>query len=175
MSPSQAYLKIQEQDQFWVKVLEKHSLEELNLKPSEDEWSLGQLLNHLVFINQTLVKQIEICVEKKGIYDTNNLKLGTRLILYFNRLPPLKYKVPKIIDKIPAQPTNKEELAQKFKNNLIAAASLAEKVKSADPHYKVMHPSMGALSAKGWLQFMSIHMKHHQRQYTRLKAFIARN
>ncbi|HEX8548533.1 MAG TPA: DinB family protein [Cytophagaceae bacterium] len=172
MSPSQAFLNIQEQDHFWVKVLEKHTLAELNHKPSEEEWSIGQLLNHLIFINQTLLKQIEICVEKQGIYDTKSPKLGSAVILFFNRLPPMKFKVPKVIDKIPAQPSNKEELHQKFKNILAAASAIAEKVKSASPHYKVVHPSMGALSAKEWLQFMSIHMKHHRRQYSKLKELL---
>jgi hypothetical protein len=33
---------------------------------------------------------------------------------------------------------------------------------------------MGALNARDWLQFMAIHMKHHKRQYAKLKTFLDR-
>ncbi|MFA6542419.1 MAG: DinB family protein, partial [Bacteroidota bacterium] len=51
----------------WLTSLETYTEEQLLRKPSDEEWSLGQVYNHL--INSALLfhlKQIELCAAGKG-------------------------------------------------------------------------------------------------------------
>lgn len=155
----------------WLQALDQYSEDDLRLKTSEREWSLGQVYSHLVFINKTILKQIELCLQGKGTI-TDEKKFFAHLILFLNVLPPFRYKVPKVIAHVPPQPKNKQEIVVEFNLLYNTVSQLVHKIAAANESQKIAHPSLGYLSARDWFQFMAIHMKHHLRQKARIDTTI---
>jgi hypothetical protein len=161
---------------YYLEQLKNLSMEQLLHKPSENEWSIGQLYVHLV--NTTLYMQlrnIELCRDASAPsvqIDGVKNEAGTA---FFSQgsFPPISIQVPPSPQYTPKQPESKEELADGLKR---AAAAMKETVPFLDSipaNHTVAHPGLGNLNAAEWFQLADMHYRHHLRQLDRLKAVIA--
>ena len=67
--------------------------------PAEGVWSYAEVYSHIFSSNIGCCKAISVCAAGTGIEDSKPLKFPLRLVMYFKRLPPGKYKVPERIAK----------------------------------------------------------------------------
>ncbi len=143
--------------------------EDLFLKtPQQGGWSFSEVYAHILSANLLSVIAVEKCLNKTADIKIRKPDWRVRLVLFFGRFPPVKYKVPAILASSVKKIT-KEEAS----NQLIRLVKKVEEIEkgfgkfSAD--YKVKHPRLGYLDAKSWLRFIYVHTKHHQKQLTRIE------
>lgn len=147
------------------------STEQLNFKPTENSWSLLQVMEHLALaetgsINYLNKKILGIdSLEKAGFGSSFRFLL---LKMFFG--VPLKYgnRAPS------AEPTENpdyEDLKLKWD---IARSGLLEFYNS---HYASIknkliykHPKAGRITFEQMCNFFELHIKHHQKQITRIKG-----
>ncbi|WP_017152916.1 DinB family protein [Bacillus bingmayongensis] len=152
----------------YVNELEKYSLEQFTKKPSEDEWSLGQMYNHLLAATSRQLDAIAECTTGSATIDGKKTEMGEK-VYKVGAFPPIQIKLPNRPGSKPENPTDKEEIKQ-------ALLQLIEKMKEVEPklssipnNYKVEHPGLGYLNAVEWFQLIYMHFAHHLRQKERLE------
>jgi hypothetical protein len=67
--------------------------------PAEGVWSYAEVYSHIFSSNLGCCKAITVCASGAGIEDSKPMKFPLRLVFYFKRLPPGKYKMPEKIAK----------------------------------------------------------------------------
>ncbi|HET8828000.1 MAG TPA: DinB family protein [Pelobium sp.] len=149
--------------------------EELFVKtPVQGGWSFAEVYAHIISANLLSVVAIERCLNKTAEIKTHKPDWRVRLILFFARFPPGKYKVPPVLeDKV--KKISKEEAS----NDLIKLTKKIEELEKGfskfNPDYKSKHPRLGYLDAKSWLRFIYVHSKHHQMQIKRIEKMFTAN
>jgi hypothetical protein len=172
MTPTEALKSMDETTNHYLKELNNYSLEELNRKPSENEWSLGQMYVHL--INSTLYMQLGN-IEKCRIQTIDSaLAVGEKTeageaILAQGSFPPTRIHVPPSPQYTPKQPETKEQLVDGLNNVMKRMKEVEPSLDDISPSHKVDHPRLGALNAKEWFTLIEMHFRHHLHQMERLK------
>jgi hypothetical protein len=119
MNPTETLKSMDEITSLYRQELNNCSLEELNRKPSENEWSLGQMYVHL--INSTLYMQLGN-IEKCRIQTIDSaLAVGEKTeageaILAQGSFPPMRIHVPPSPQYTRQQPSNKDQLVDGLNN-----------------------------------------------------------
>ncbi|WP_440603381.1 DinB family protein [Bacillus sp. GB_SG_008] len=160
--------KFEELATYYKKELEKYPLELLIQKPSDEEWSLGQMYNHLILSAFHMqIAAIEKCANQTAAIGGDKTDAGEK-IYAMGAFPPIQIKVPAHPEYTPNNPTNKEDLKQ-------GLLQLIERMKEIEPtlstipnNYKVQHPRLGYLNAEEWFELIYMHFQHHLRQKERL-------
>ncbi|WHY69773.1 DinB family protein [Neobacillus sp. SuZ13] len=158
--------------------LDNFSMEQLKRQPSEDEWSIGQMYQHL--INSALymhLRNIDHCImqSKNALVSPMEKTREGAAIFEQNGFPPIRIKVPHSPQYTPVQPESKEQLIQGL-NTVIHRMEEAEpKLQKAPKQNTVSHPRFGALHAKEWFLLIEMHFRHHLLQLDRLKKDLERN
>ncbi len=167
MSISASKKAIQQSVEVYEKLLSGCPEELFTRTPAEGVWSYSEVFAHIFRSNIGCCKAIEGCAAGTGIEDTKPLSVSIKLILFFKRLPPGKYKVPQVIAKDVQKISRKEaeELIARFKAKMETVYPL---VSEASPTQKVKHPRLGLFNAKDWYAFIHIHTLRHQRQLGRI-------
>ncbi len=153
-------------------VLNKYSDDDLNWKPKKDQWSVLQVLVHLMIAEAGSQNY----VEKKLSSGYNQLPKagilsGVRKILLIAALrTPFKFKAPAIVgnENIPERSSFWDIVKQwkKQRENLRTyLASLPEEA-LAKEIYK--HPIAGRMSIYGMFTFFESHFKRHRKQIDRV-------
>lgn len=136
--------------------------------PQIGGWSFAEVYAHILSANLLSVVAIEKCLNKTAEIKTRKPDWRVRLILFFGRFPPGKYKVPAVLAAA-VKKISKEEAS----NQLIKLTKKIEEIDNGfgrfNPDYKVKHPRLGYLDAKSWLRFIYVHSKHHQKQIRRIE------
>ncbi|NGZ76318.1 DinB family protein [Saccharibacillus alkalitolerans] len=148
----------------------KLSLEELRRHPSDDEWSLGQMLMHLV--GSALHMQLanaKRCLETSAADEVFEGKTETgEAVFRTGSFPPVRIKVPASPQYTPAQPESKEEIFAGLERVVAAAEELEPLVAERSGQRTAPHPSFGGLNAAEWLKLTEMHYRHHFLQEERL-------
>ncbi|KFN01132.1 DinB family protein [Bacillus clarus] len=157
---------------YYAEELEKYSLEQFRKKPSEEEWSLGQMYNHLLTATYMQLNAITKCKDETPSATNNKTDMGEK-VYAMGAFPPIQIKLPSRPGYTPENPLNKEEITQRFLE-LITAVKNAEPILASIPDdCKVEHPGLGYLNANEWFQLISMHFAHHLRQKERLEQSIS--
>ncbi|ANY70663.1 hypothetical protein BBD42_09720 [Paenibacillus sp. BIHB 4019] len=163
--------------------LELFTLEQLQQKPTEQEWSIGQVYVHL--INSALYMQLssaEQCLSGESsasgspsdsTSEMKEMKERKNAIYAEGSLPPIRVHVDPFPGYTPIQPGSKEELIQGMAEVLRRLKELEPAVAQAPEHRTVPHPGFGEMNAKEWFLLVEMHFRHHLRQLERLKPFVA--
>ncbi|MBT2562701.1 DinB family protein [Pedobacter sp. ISL-64] len=130
-------------------------------------WSYSEVYSHI--FDSSLLSLIALERAASGKGENKPTHFIVKLILVLGTLPPAKqYKVPK-------------RLAERVKkiSKTEALDFILEFEKGLDDNYPVIahakancktkHPRLGYLSAKQWLRFIEIHLKHHLKQLERIE------
>ncbi|MBN3522885.1 DinB family protein [Paenibacillus apiarius] len=154
----------------YQKNLDRYTIEQLCYKSKDDEWSLGQMYNHL--IRSTLFMQlgaIAKCAEEESTETAEGMSEHGQRIFQMGAFPPIKIKVPDSPQHTPPQPESKEQLAKGLNEVWEKTQSWATKLHEIPGTRKVMHPRLGYLNAPEWFQLTEMHLRHHLRQQETLE------
>lgn len=165
--------KLEEVTNHYVQELENFNMKQLLQKPSEDEWSIGQMYVHLIQAARYMqLRNIEVCrqggpaVTEAG---TEKSEIGQSIFAQ-GSLPPVRVKVPASPQYTPAQPESKEQLREGLIDVLHLMKELEPTLDEIPEHHTVAHPAFGPLTAKEWFALVEMHYRHHLLQLNRLKG-----
>jgi uncharacterized damage-inducible protein DinB len=149
--------------------LSKYDHEILQIKPTEEAWSVVQVLNHLIMSENGTVRYLN----KKilGIEDVRDVTIFTSIrMLVFKRVfsGTRKFKAPKVISN-PGNGESLDELRQKWNETRDGIKRFLEEY--PEQHMKkaiFRHPFAGRISIEQTLDFFIFHIKHHKHQINRI-------
>ncbi|WP_054948910.1 DinB family protein [Numidum massiliense] len=149
--------------QHYVQELDNYTLKQLTYKPQPEQWSLGQMYNHL--IKSALYMQFPAVEQCALVEASDGEKTAAGEQIFRNdAFPPTKIKVPPSPAYTPQNPGDKDELHTGMTAVLTQARTIADKLETVSSCGKVRHPGFGALNAHEWFQLTEMHFRHHLRQ-----------
>ena len=155
---------------YWIEEYKRYDFEKILRKPSENEWSMGQVGIHLwMSAKGFFFKNAEKCLSKDGTEKGKSKKFAAHLIFTFKMLPPVKYEMPKQVAVVPKQPESKEQLIGKLEEIKRMSADYIHRIPQSDPELKTKHPFLGWLNTAEWITLCNIHCRHHVRQKKRIE------
>ncbi|WNS47049.1 DinB family protein [Paenibacillus sp. MMS20-IR301] len=157
---------------YYIHELNQFSLEQLQAKPSDNEWSMGQMIRHL--INSALYMQlrnIEQCLASDQDQQGLQLEKTERGAAAFAQgsFPPIRIQVPPSPEYTPEQPETKEQLSQGLQTVIQRMKDIEPDLEQASKLNTIAHPSFGGLCAEEWFLLVEMHYRHHLLQWDRLK------
>lgn len=153
--------------------LEKLDMEQLLRKTNEEEWSIGQMVMHLIQSAQFLhLKHIDQCLSgsEETLSPTSEKTEKGREVFELGSFPPVRIRVPASPQYTPKQPESKEQLTEGLRSIVERMKQTEPALSQASEHHKVLHPGFGALNAKEWFLLIEMHYRHHLLQLERLKS-----
>lgn len=143
--------------------------EQLNRKPSDGSWSLGQVYYHCYLAEYGTIKTIE-----KNLKE-NKVKLESQFLdTWRNRLlllvlqSPIKFKAPKVVSKVPDKITYKE-IEDYFTSSTAAFQTILAQLPEDILNKRIFkHPIAGLFNIEQTLNFVGEHYKHHIMQIDRM-------
>jgi hypothetical protein len=167
MSIAHTHKKILDTVTAYEKLLDQVSDESFISTPPSGGWSYAEVYAHIFSSNITCIQAIDKCIRGNGVESDAGMSLGVRLVFFFGRFPPGKFKVPdRIKDQV--KKISKQEahtLITRFKDELSQITPL---VGNARSNQKLKHPRLGMLNAVKWYEFIDIHTRHHRKQLIRI-------
>ncbi|MEK6782356.1 MAG: DinB family protein [Bacteroidota bacterium] len=154
----------------WIQAVEQNNFDRICAKPSPTSWSLGQVCMHLITETSYYLKQIHICLSTDDNAD-KEMTAHAKSMFRNNEFPDELIEGPPSNDNTP-QPRSKEELLKallKLKDELNKVAAV---VSTHSGIGKTKHPGLNYFTAREWLQFADMHMRHHLRQKKRIEEFL---
>jgi DinB superfamily len=156
----------------WMNSLDSYSEEQLYKKPSELEWSIGQVYVHLLKSSQFFhLAQVKKCLESDE-NSKESKKMPGKISFFLGSFPPIKIKVPPSPQYTPSQPTSRQELKDLYISLKKDMDEMAKAVNSTNKSGKTEHPAFGFCNAKEWYQMVEMHFRHHLRQKERIDQFL---
>jgi hypothetical protein len=149
----------------YILALDRYTDEQFGAQPSEMEWSLGQMYEHLYGANiYFFLANVTRCLERRKGQEGGEMTDTGRSIFSYNSFPPIKIKVPEAV-KGP-EPVARDRAAYRilFSESLMKGLALADALAQSESNYKTLHPVFGYLNAWEWFQACEIHARHHLRQ-----------
>lgn len=140
-----------------------------DVTPRGGGWSYAEVYSHIMQATLGASIAAERCTQSTCKPTNKGINLLGRAVLFFNILPPVRTKEPKIVsDKMKAAKITKEEarnLIIKCRQRIDTIAGLMQ---NPENNGRVAHPRLGTLNAKQWFRFIGIHLKHHLKQLARI-------
>jgi DinB superfamily len=169
MSVAHAHRSILETVSVYEKLLATISEEAFITTPGEGGWSYAEVYAHIFNSNMTCFQAIEKCIQGNAIESNDGLSFPVKLVFFFGRFPPGKFKVPdRLKDQVKKiSKSEAHDLIRRFKDEL---SQITPKVDSASPDQKLKHPRLGLLNAVKWYEFIDIHTRHHRKQLGRISS-----
>jgi hypothetical protein len=101
MRPATVLKKFNQRISIWEKGFDNYTLQQLLMKPDDENWSLGQVYVHLIDNTvQYNIKRIEICISSNK--NAAGIKSPEGEMVYScNAFPPVKLKSPRGLPKQP--------------------------------------------------------------------------
>ncbi|CAG7655787.1 DinB family protein [Paenibacillus allorhizosphaerae] len=158
----------------YIRGLEPLTIEQLTRKPSDDEWSLGQMYLHLIQGTLYLhLRNIEACREQAA--ETGGTERKTeagRLVFAQGSFPGIRIQVPATPEYTPAQPESKEQLVAGLNDVVRRMQEVEPALADMQESGTKAHPRFGDLNAVEWFQLVEMHYRHHLLQKARLEQFV---
>ncbi|WP_439020293.1 DinB family protein [Bacillus thuringiensis] len=160
--------KFEELATYYIEELEKYSIEQFRMKPSSEEWSLGQMYNHLIASTYMQLDAIAKCKTETPSVTSTKTDMGEK-VYKLGAFPDIQIKVPGHPGYTPENPANKEDVQKQFLELITIVKNIEPTLPSIASDCKVEHPGLGYLNAVEWFQLISMHFAHHLRQKDRLE------
>ncbi|MED5016501.1 DinB family protein [Paenibacillus chibensis] len=159
----------------YIHELDSFSLDQLQQKPSDNEWSIGQMIQHL--INSALhmhLRNMDQCLVPKDPQGSPAGKTETGAAAFAQgSFPPIRIQVPPSPQYTPKQPESKEQLIQGLHAVIQRMKEAEPTLEKASKQNTLSHPSFGGLNAEEWFLLVEMHYRHHLLQLDRLKQGLA--
>ncbi|OCT11339.1 hypothetical protein A8709_06610 [Paenibacillus pectinilyticus] len=167
-----ALLRFEETATQYMHELDQFSLEQLRQKQSDNEWSIGQLIQHLISSALYMqLRNLEQCLmpsQDPMAPRTEKTELGVAIFSQ-GSFPPIRVHVPPSPQYTPEQPESKEELIQGLHTVIQRMKDIEPTLEKASKQHIVSHPRFGGLCAEEWFLLVEMHYRHHLLQLNRLK------
>lgn len=147
-------------------------LEELHIKPNEEEWSIGQMYMHLIQSAQYMhLRNVDQCLagNETAVESPGEKTERGKTVFELGSFPPVRIRIPASPQYTPQQPTSKEQLVEGLQGVVERMKRTEPVVRQADSSITIPHPGFGALNAKEWFLLVEMHYRHHLLQLDRLK------
>lgn len=172
MNTTEALQRFEETVQVYLQELDGFSMEELKYRQAEDEWSIGQMYQHLIQSALSMhLRNIELClnpIEDAAVSSAGKTEVGMA-IFEQGSFPPIRIQVPPSPQYTPEQPATKEQLIRGLDTVVQRMRQTEPMLGEASLQDTVPHPSFGGLHALEWFLLIEMHYRHHVRQLERLK------
>src|ERR1043165_669736 len=155
---------------YWIDEFKRYDFDKLLMKPSENEWSMGQVGIHLwMSAKGFFFKNAEKCLAKEGAEKDKGKNWSGHIVFTLKMMPPVKYEMPKSVSVQPRQPESKEQLIAKLEEIKTMSVDYIKRIPQSDPALKTRHPFLGWLNTAEWITLCNIHCRHHVRQKKRIE------
>ncbi|MBL4587066.1 MAG: DinB family protein [Flavobacteriales bacterium] len=157
--------KMEAERQELLSAISSYSDQLLSKKPAPESWSVAEVMEHLTVAEngslQYMHKKIEYGGHSKAAI-TAGLK---QQLLNFSISLPIKYKVPKILEKKDTSFVDYKDALNNWNEVRIAMRSAYEKMDEGIIGNELFkHPFAGKMNVIQGVKFMRQHMKHHTKQ-----------
>ncbi|WP_429371785.1 DinB family protein [Paenibacillus sp. DS2015] len=172
MTTKEALQRFEETAIHYIHELDPFNLEQLKQKPSENDWSIGEMVQHLISSALYMqLRNLEQClVPSQDSLVTLAEKTETGVAIFAQgRFPPIRIHVPPSPQYSPEQPESKEQLIQGLQTVIQRMKEIEPTLEKASKQNTVSHPSFGRLCAEEWFLLVEMHYRHHLLQLNRLK------
>ncbi|REK77891.1 DinB family protein [Paenibacillus paeoniae] len=177
MTTKLALQRFEETATHYIHELNQFSLEQLRQKQSDNEWSIGQMLQHLIssalYMQLRNVDQCLVPSEDPMVPRTEKTEVGVAIFSQ-GSFPPIRIHVPPSPQYTPEQPESKEQLIQGFYTVIQRMKDIEPTLEKVPKQNIVFHPSLGGLCAEEWFLLVEMHYRHHLLQLNRLKQGLIR-
>ncbi|TPV46025.1 DinB family protein [Bacillus dicomae] len=161
--------KFEELATYYMEELEKYSTEQFRIKPSAEEWSLGQMYNHLISATRMQLDAIAKCRNEVPSATNKKTDMGEKVYM-MGAFPDIKIKLPDHPGYTPENPANKADVQKQLLELITIIKKIEPTLPTIPSDCKVAHPGLGYLNAAEWFQLISMHFAHHLRQKERLET-----
>jgi hypothetical protein len=146
-----------------------HSAEQLQYHPEPGVWSLAQLIQHLVLVEEGTLAFLEQKTPRPPSARTLRDRIKWAA---FSRVSPLPLRVKTPTELVvPRSDASVESLVQRWNAARARLAAYLERIADHDlPLIVFKHAIGGALPILETLDFISLHMRHHEHQIRRIRA-----
>jgi hypothetical protein len=140
-----------------------------NFKPASGGWSIAEILEHLVLVENAFVNAVGPQLSKNS---PTELARGRRLpdallVDSVGRDRSKRHKAP-----VPVSPTGRWSRTETLER-LVAGRAETTEFLSSNPelrHRAVKHPGLGLLDGFQWVLFLAAHTERHMRQIFEVKG-----
>jgi hypothetical protein len=173
MNTRESLESLEKSVEYFLDQLEGIEEEQLFSKPSEEEWSLGQLYVHLIQSTRNMSSSIELC--REGTHESVVIG-GTRssngdAVILNGGFPDIRIHVPPSPFYTPQQPKSKAELAEGLRVIVLHMREIEPTLGDIPVERTLIDPNFGGLSAVDWFHLAAFHFRHHLKQLRRLLQF----
>lgn len=176
MSVSKKINQLEELKKEYLDVLSKYSQEQLNLQFEEGEWSLSQVVHHIIGSETGTGKYIHQKLKEIDTQDSTGLKNKMNSIALATALKSSKkFKVPKVLGE-PENGFTYEELKTSWDENRARLIETVNRIPEKE-HKKVIfkHPVAGPFNISQTLDFLINHLVHHKHQLKKIDKQLNKN
>lgn len=173
ITTKEALQRFEETATYYIDELDQYNMEQLKQKPSEDEWSIGQMVQHLInsALNMHLPNMDQCLVPSQDTLQSLSAKTEAGAAAFAQEsFPPIRIQVPSSPQYTPAQPESKEQLIQGLQTVIQRMQEIEPTLEQVSTQTTVAHPSFGGLCAEEWFLLVEMHYRHHLLQLNRLKT-----
>lgn len=177
MNTTEALQRLEEVTRQYCDEINGLTMEQLRRQPAENEWSMGQMVMHL--INASLymhLRNMDHCMtpSEASMENAEGKKTEAgQAIFDQGSFPPVRIQVPPSPQYTPGQPDSKEQLVQGLNAVLHRMKEAEPMLHEASGQRTVSHPRFGALNAKEWFILIEMHYRHHLLQKERIIKALA--
>lgn len=179
MKSKKAVKKFTKTSQEWLDELEKLDAKSITLKPSENQWCMAELYDHVMRVAHTYqIPNLHKCINA-GVTKGYAKNYKGLVIFDLNYLPSTKMRLesfpPKIATGFTPIIKPKHDLVREFKTFIEEVKNLEPVLETSDSSKKNKHPFFGWINATDWFRLIDIHIRHHLKQRERIKTYIFEN
>ncbi|OAB34855.1 hypothetical protein PMSD_13925 [Paenibacillus macquariensis subsp. defensor] len=172
MNTTEALAHFEENANYYLQELNGYSIEQLVSQPHENEWSMGQMILHLINSSTNMsLRNIDYCLtqDDNSVVSKGEKTEAGQALMDQGGFPPIRIQVPASPQYTPGQPESKEQLVQGLNTVISRMKEVESTIEQASLHNTVAHPRFGGLNAKEWFMLVEMHFRHHLLQWDRLK------
>jgi len=170
MQIDQIAQSLQESIRFWNQSLDEYTAESWNQSPGRDQWSIGQICQHLLESTEYFLTTVDKCLQSDQHEDETYLPAAMR-IFEMNQLPEIRLQGPPS-NAHTRQPAGKEDIRVGFNQLLQKVDHTREMLKQKKGRGKYKHFGLGYFNGREWFQFAEMHWRHHLHQKQRLDSWL---
>lgn len=177
ITTKEALQRFEETATHYIHELDQFNMEQLKEKPSDNEWSIGQMVQHLISSALYMqLRNIDQCLmpsQDSLVPRTEKTEVGAAVFAQ-GSFPPIRIHVPPSPQYTPEQPESKEQLIQGLHTVIQRMKDIEPTLEKVSKENTVPHPSFGGLYAEEWFLLVEMHYRHHLLQLDRLKQGLVR-
>jgi hypothetical protein len=173
MTPQETLASFERVAQTWIDAIDSYSDEQFGRKPSEEEWSIGQVYSHLTRAAAHFqLHNAEHCIAGTASRTEEGFNERGESVFQRGGFAPVKIKPPMQIPGVQPENDTKDGVRAGLESLVIRMRQLAPLVASADPARKTQHPGFGMMNAGHWYSLVEMHFRHHLLQKGRIDEWL---